>query len=156
MLKFFKFIKNIVLLGKRLAIEEERQKKEGYLIESIHHGPEHYFTYYEGDKEVSVGADFTWLNDVRLYTQSFVKWDKPRGEELTPFDYQKVQNRLVRYFFCWGGEVILDDSHLQDLDEIKAELDKDRIKYQEIDGVIVYQSTVDEERRRKNGFFNNQ
>jgi hypothetical protein len=156
MFKILKFIKNQVLLNQRLNEEEEQQKSEGYFIESIHHGPEHYFTYFEGDKEVSVGADFTLLNDVRLYTQSFVKWDKPRGKELTTFDYQKVLNRLVRYFSCWGGEVILADCHLRDLEEIKAELDKDGIEYQEVDGVVVYESTVEEERKRKNGFFNRQ
>ena len=154
MFKFFKFIQNVVLLNERLAQEEEQQKREGYLIESIHHGPEHYFTYYEGSRELSVGADFTWLNDVRIYTQSFVKWDKPRGEELTQFDYQKVLNRLVKYFSCWGGEVILDDCHLQGLDEIKAELDKDGIEFQEVDGVIIYKSTLEEERKRKSSVFN--
>ncbi len=83
-----------------------------------------------------------------------MKWDKPRGEELTPLDYQKVLNRLVRYFSCWGGEVILDNAHLQDLEEIKAALDKDGIEYQEFDGVIAYQSTVEDERKRKNSFLN--
>ena len=154
MFKILKFIKNQILFHRRCEEDREYQKSEGYSIEFKQQGPERYITYYEGDREVSVGADFTYLNDVRLFTKSFVKWSKPRGEELTPFDYQKVLNRLVRYFSCWGGAVILDDSHIKDLEEIKAELDRDGIKYQEIDGVLIYESTVEEERKRKNSFFN--
>ena len=153
MFRILKFIKNVFLLNGRLTAEEERQKKEGYLIEFIHEGPQYYFKYYEGDREVSVGVDFTYLNDAKIYTKSFVKWSKPRGEELTPFDYQKILNRLVRYLSCWGGEVILDNSHIKDLEEIKAELDRDGIKYQEIDGVLMYQSTVEDEKKRKNPMF---
>jgi hypothetical protein len=158
MFKILQFIKNQVLLNQRLNEEGEQQKKEGYKIDFVQQGPERYITYCEGKKEVTVEASFNFWNDVRLYKQSFVKWDKPRGEELTPFDYQKILNRLVRYFSCWGGEVILDDSDLQiqDLNEIKAELEKDGIEYQEMDGVIVYQSTVEEERKRKNSFLNKQ
>lgn len=149
MFKVLKFIENQIHLNRRLTKEEQQQKREGYSITFEQYGPDREITYYEGDKEVSVGVDFNWFNDVRLYTKSFVKWDKPRGEELTPFDYQKVLNRLVRYFSCWGGEVILDDSHLQDLEEIKAELNRDGIEYQEFDGIIAYQSTIEDERKRK-------
>lgn len=156
MLKILEYIKNQVLLNRRLTEEEEQQKREGYLIEWTQHGPERSIKYYEGDKEVFVGVDFNWFNDVRLYTESFVRWTKPRGEELTPFDYQKVLNRLVRYFSCWGGEVILDDSHLKNLEEIKAELKKDGVEYQDVDGIIIYESTIEEERKRENSFFDNQ
>jgi hypothetical protein len=103
MFKFLKYIKNQFLLSKRLNEEEERQKREGYKIEFIHEGNESYITYCEGNKRIPIGYEFTWLNDVILNTNSFRKG-------LTIEEYEKVKERLVRYFSCWGGEIILDDS----------------------------------------------
>lgn len=138
MFKILKFIKNVVLLNKRLTAEEERQKKEGYSIEFVN-GPEQYVIYREGDRKVAAGMTFSIFNDVTIYTNSFVKWDFPRGEKLTAFDYQKVLNRLVRYFSCWGGEISLDDSHIPDFEELKESLRQRGIPFEERDGVLIYQ-----------------
>lgn len=110
MFKILRFIKNIFLLNKRLAEEEERQKREGYKIEFTHYGNQSDITYYEGDKKLPIDYKFTILNDVILNTNSFRRWNASRGKELTSTEYERVQNRLLRYFSCWGGEVILDDS----------------------------------------------
>jgi hypothetical protein len=153
MFKIFRFIKNKTLLFKRLNAEEARQKDEGFSI-TMEPPPESYVVYREGNREVAAGMSFMRYDNVRLYTNSFVKWSTPRGEELTAFDYQKVLNRLVRYFSCWGGEVILDDSHIADLEEIKESLRQRGIPFKEIDGVLVYESTVEKEMKSKNSFFN--
>jgi hypothetical protein len=113
MFKFLKFIKNVALLNRRLNEEEERQNKEGYSIKFTQEGPEQYINYYEGNRKLAIGFEFTWLNDVILQTNSFIRWNVPKGQELTPDEYQKVLSRLIRYFSCWGGEVILDDSPFQ-------------------------------------------
>jgi hypothetical protein len=153
MFKFFRYLKNQMLLGKRLSIIEEQQKKEGYSITFLHAGTEQYLIYREGEREVSAGISFTYFNDVILYTNSFVKWSTPRGEELTDFDYQKVLNRFVKYCSSWGGDIRLDNSKLEDLEGLKESLKQRGIPFKEIDGVIVYESTVEEERKRKNSFF---
>lgn len=113
MFKILKFIKNIFLLNKRLTEEEERQRKEGYRIEFTHEGNDSYITYYEENKSLPIEYEFTFLNDVILKTNSFKKWNASRGKELTALEFEKVQSRLVRYFSCWGGDVILDDSPFQ-------------------------------------------
>jgi hypothetical protein len=110
MFKILKYIKNQFLLNRRLTEEEERQKKEGYWIKRTQEGNEAYTFYCEDKKEIPIIVEFTWLNDVILNTNSFRKWRFPKVEELTPLEYEKVQNRLVRYFSCWGGDVKLDDS----------------------------------------------
>ena len=109
MFKFLKFLRNITLLNKRLTAEEERQKAEGYRIEFTHEGNESYITYYEGNREIPIGFEFTLLNDVILNANSFKRWNG-RGKELTTLEYERIQDRLVRYFSCWGGDVKLDDS----------------------------------------------
>jgi len=109
MFKSLKFIRNQILLNKRRTEEEAQQKREGYRIEFTHEGPESYITYYEGNREIPIGFEFTLLNDVILNANSFRRWNG-RGKELTPLEYERVQNRLVRYFSCWGGDVKLDNS----------------------------------------------
>lgn len=110
MFKFLRFIKNIFLLNQRLTAEEAQLKKEGYWIKYKLEGNEYSSIYYESGKQIYFYVEFTWLNDVILNTNSFKKWSYPKVKELTPSEYEKVQNRLVKYFSCWGGKVILDDS----------------------------------------------
>ncbi len=152
MFRFFKYIKSQILLNKRLADEESQQRKEGYAIKFEQYGPARCITYVEGDREVGIEVDFTVLNDVRIFTGSFKKWNKPSGEVLTPFDFQKVLNRLVRYFSCWGGEVVLDDSPIPDSEQLKESLRNAGMPFEELDGgVIRYEFNVDEERTRNGG-----
>ena len=155
MFRILKFIKNVSTLNKKLAEEEERQKKEGYSIKSTQEGPERYVTYYEDERKVTIGVSYTFLNDVVLYTNSFRKWDVPLGQELTPFDYQKVLNRLIRYFSCWG-DVTLDYTEPQHIEDLRESLIEAGIPFEEYeDGTIKYTSTVEKEKTRKGGFFRN-
>lgn len=96
---------------------------------------------------------FSWFNDVKIYTNSLKRWDIPYGEELSPFDYQKILNRLVRYFSCWGGAVSLSNAPLQDMDDIKNSLQEAGIAFEEVEGIVHYVSTVEEEKKRKGGVF---
>lgn len=154
MFKLIRFVKNLKHFDSRLKENEKLQRENGYRIEFVQEGPERYITYHEDGREVTVRADFSILNDVVLYRNSFRKWDKPAGQELTSFDYHKLLNRLVSYFACWG-DVTLDDSQLPEAEDISESLIRDGIPFEELDdGIIHYQSTIDEERRRKGGFFN--
>jgi len=89
MFKFLKFFKNQILLNKRLTAEEELQKAEGYRIKFTQAGNESVITYYEGNREIPIGFEFTLLNDVILNTNSFRRWNG-RGKELTPLEYERV------------------------------------------------------------------
>ena len=150
MFKIFRYIKGQILLNKRLSEEERQQRKEGYVIKFEQYGPARCITYVEGNREVAIEVNFTMLNDVRIFTDSFKKWNKPCGELLTPFDYQKVLNRLLRYFSCWGGEVVLDDSLIPDSEQLKESLRNAGIPFEELEGgVIRYEFDAEEERTRE-------
>ncbi|MEO8648770.1 MAG: hypothetical protein ABI539_06355 [Acidobacteriota bacterium] len=155
MFRILRFIKNVGKLNKRLTEEEERQIKEGYSIKTTQEGPERYVTYYERERKVTVGVSYTYLNDVVLYTNSFRKWDVPLGQELTPFDYQKVLNRLIRYFACWGA-VTLDCTEPQHIEDLRESLIEAEIPFEECeDGIIKFSSNPEKEETRKGGFSRN-
>ncbi|MBC7901258.1 MAG: hypothetical protein H7070_14525 [Saprospiraceae bacterium] len=155
MFKFFRFLKNVCLLGRRLTANEVLQAEEKYSIKFTQEGPERYITYYEGDREANIIAEYSFLNDVTLFTDSFRKWQKPYGEELTEFDFQKVKNRVARYFACWGGAVVINETALPTLEDFIKGLQDAGIPYEEVgDGIIKYTADIDEERNRKGGFFN--
>lgn len=154
MLKLIRFIKNLMHLDSCLKENEKQQRENGYRIEFLQKGPERYIKYHEDDREILVHAEFTILNDVILYVNSLKKWDKPCGEELTEFDYRRVFNRMLSYFSCWG-DVVLSDALVQDSNDIRESLLEAGIPFEEYeDGIIKYTSTVEEERKRKGGFFN--
>ena len=156
MFKIIKFIKTTVLLGKRLEAEKEEQKKEGYEVEHVFRGYENYLIYREGEREltaqVEAVSDFT--REFKLFTNSYLTWNKPRGEKVTPFDHQKVTNRFVKYLSCWGGETILDGVPFQSLEEIKESLRTDDIEFVEHDGFVYYEMDADDERKRKDSILN--
>ncbi len=52
-------------------------------------------------------VEFNIWNDVIVFTDSFRKWNKPFGEEVSDLEFVKTKNRVARYFDCWGGEVSL-------------------------------------------------
>lgn len=143
MIKLFQFVKNIMLLNRRKAADKITQSKEGYSIEMNGSGPETYITYIENNLEIDVAANFTMFNDVILYTDSLRKWSRPKSEVLTPFDYQKVLNRVIRYLSCWG-EVEIDESRLPDNDDLKRSLTEQGIPFTELEnGVITYSVNAD-------------
>jgi hypothetical protein len=151
MFGIFRLIKNLVLMKSRLAEDRLGQAREGYLIDINDGGLERYITYFENGRELSILADFTWFNDVVLYTASLRKWTRPYGVELTEYDYQKVLNRVTRYLSCWG-EVRFDDSKLPDNDDLKRSLTEQGIEFVESeDGVIRYSvdAEVFREQRKK-------
>lgn len=142
MLKLFSFLRNVLSLNKRLTAEERQQEKEGYSIKSVREGPEHYFIYREGKKEVAVGAEFTFLNDVKIYTNSFIKWNVPKNETMKDSDHQRILERLTRYFSCWGGNITFDNIPLQDVEDLKKLLNQQGISFKESDEVIIYEGTL--------------
>jgi hypothetical protein len=143
------------MLNKRLEEDKEQQKQEGYSVEGVFKGYENYLIYREGEREVTAEVHFfSYLNDVRLFINSYRKWDKPHSEELTSFDHQKITNRFVKYLSCWGGEVVLDDSPFRDLEQIKESLRRDGIEFEEHDGYVVYQADIEDERKRKDSILN--
>lgn len=154
MLRILKFFQGILSLNKKLLAEEERQISEGYSITVVQDGPESYYIYRENDREVAIGTYFSALNDVKIFTNSFRSWDKPTNEALTPLEGQIIRRRLVRYFSCWGGVVCFDNSPVQKLSDIKEELVRHDIPFEDLDGVVSYSSTVEDEKARKGGFFN--
>jgi hypothetical protein len=67
------------------------------------------------------------------------------------FDHRMVVNRMSRYFSCWG-EVTLDSRQLPTSEDIKLELEKARIPYEERPGGIIhYSADIEDERKRKGG-----
>src|SRR5688572_1889495 len=101
MFKAVRFAVNLLMLKGRLKQDRLAQEEAGYLIADTGTGLENNFTYKEGDREITILADFTWSNDVLLHTDSLRKWTKPYGETVTEFDYQKVLNRVTQYLSCW-------------------------------------------------------
>ena len=81
MRKLFRFFKNIYLLDRRRAQEELRQRDEGYSIELVQEGPEQYIDYIEGDRKASITVEFSWMNDVVVFTDSFRSCGYRRGRE---------------------------------------------------------------------------
>jgi hypothetical protein len=148
----FRLIKNLALMKSRLEEDRLRQANEGYHINTWGSGPETYITYSENGREIGVIADFTWFNDVLLYTDSLRKWTKPYGEELTQFDYQRVLNRATRYLSCWGM-VTLDETKLPDNEDLKRSLTEQGIEFTELDGGVIHYtvdaSVIREQQRRE-------
>ncbi len=155
MFKILRFFKNTYLLSRRLSDEESRWKAEGYSIRSEQAGPEREITYVEGGREIGVVMDFVnWMNDVVLFTDSLRNWSRPEKQPLSELEFEKVVNRLTRYFLCWGGEVTFDQRTLPTPEDFKQELEKAGIPYEELPGGIIHYSVdIDEERKRKGGFF---
>ena len=151
MFGIFRLIKNLVLWKTRLAADRLAQVEDGYSINTHGSGPETYITYVEKGREIGVLANFTWFNDVVLYTDSLRKWTMPYGVELTEYDYQKVLNRVTRYLSCWG-EVRFDDSKLRDNEDLKRSLTEQGIEFVETDDGVIHYSVdaeVFREQRKK-------
>jgi hypothetical protein len=154
MFKILRFLRNIYLLNSRLTKDEKRQAEEGYSIKFSSVGPERDISYFEGDREANIVAEYSLLNDVVIFTDSFRKWQKPYGEELTEFDFLKVKNRLIRYFSCWGGDVTFNEKPLPTQEDFIKGLEEAGIPYERVgEEVIKYSFDIDEERERKGGFF---
>ena len=145
----FRLIKNVILFNKRMAEVKSIQSREGYSIEMSGTGPETYWTYTEDGREIAVGADFTLWNDVTLYTDSLRKWSEPYGTDVSEFDYQKILDRCIRYFSCWG-QVTLDDTILPSIEDIKNSLSKQGVEFAELEnGVIHYKMDADKFREQQ-------
>src|SRR5688572_13297463 len=121
MLKICRFLKNLWQQKRLLADDRAQQLQEGYSIDWSNRGPERYITYIENGREIDVLADFPALNEVVLYGDALRKWSSPKREEVTPFEYQKLLNRVVWYLSCWG-DVTVDNRKLRDTEDVKSEL----------------------------------
>jgi len=140
MYRFLKYIKSLGLLKGRLQREEDLQHIEGYSIVNVWNGGDQYFLYVENDtgNSLTIGVDFSWLNDVKIYTESFRFWSQPEATALSKFEIARVKTRLVRYFSAWGGNVEFDDAMIRSLTEIKEDLNRKGIAYTEVDGFVIY------------------
>jgi hypothetical protein len=139
MFAVFKFIKSLILWKGRMREERLRQTRGGYTIDMEGTGPETYITYSENGRTIGVIADFSWGNDVVLFTDSLRKWMVPYGVELTDFDFQKVLNRVTNYLACWG-EVTLNNSKLPDNEDLKRSLTEQGIEFEELPGGVIHYS----------------
>jgi hypothetical protein len=133
----FRFIKSIIFWNGKMREDCLRQARDGYTIDMSGTGPETYITYYENGRKVGVIADFSWGNDVVLFTDSLRKWIEPYGVELTDFDFQKVLNRVTNYLSCWG-EVTLNDSKLPTNEDLKRSLTEQGIEFEELPGGVIH------------------
>lgn len=152
--KLVNYIQRQANFGSRREKEMAEQKDFGYEAKYVQYGGEHYVIYQEDGKSLDVCVEFDWENNVTVFTKSFDSWLTPKREKLAELDYQKVLNRVVKYLSLWG-EVRLDDSPPVGTEELKASLKKDGIEFQEVDGVVIYESTVEKEKERKTSVFKN-
>ena len=149
MRKLFRFFKNIYLLDPRRAQEELRQRDEGYSIELVQEGPEQYIDYIEGDRKASITVEFSWMNDVVVFTDSFRSWSRPYEVELSYLDFLRVRQRVIQYLQCWGGDVRDDERQLRKTADLKKQLELEGIPYEDLgDGLIMYSNDIEEERKR--------
>src|SRR5690606_27266459 len=111
-MKLIQFLKGVRNLNRRLEAEERRQANEGYRIWRENAGPETYTIYEEEGRAADILVQFNIWNDVIVFTDSFRKWNKPYGEEVSALEFVKIKNRVARYFDCWGGEVTFDETVL--------------------------------------------
>jgi len=149
MRKLFRFFKNIYLLDRRRAQEELRQRDEGYSIELVQEGPEQYIDYIEGDRKASITVEFSWMNDVVVFTDSFRSWSRPYEVELSDLDFLRVRQRVIRYLQCWGGDVREDERQFRKTADLKKHLELEGIPYEDLgDGLIMYSNDIEEERKK--------
>lgn len=144
MFGILRYIRGFFLYRKRSREEEQRQIAEGYKIERLHPMHGGYLSYKEGEMEVWAACAFIGLIDHRLYVNSFRSWSKPTRNEMTPFDYQKVKNRLIRFLECDGGKVVLDEYKFETLEQTKERLRAMGIPFEEHDGVLHYKVDIKE------------
>jgi hypothetical protein len=105
--RFFKFIRNLYLLNRRLDAEKELQRDSGYEVRFVQEGPEQYFYYRKGDEEFSFYAEFSYLNTPTFFTRSLIR-TKGSGA-ITEQEREIAFQRIVQFLSCWG-DVVLDDS----------------------------------------------
>jgi len=143
MFKVFQLCRSVYLLSKRLDENEAQQLRENYSIKSTQEGPERYITYSESDLKIDVIAEYTWANDVVIFTDS-LRDLRNNSTELSPDVYDRVLKRLVAYFSCWGGKVSLSDQKLSTGDDLKTMLKDSNIPFSETeDGTIHFSADVD-------------
>jgi hypothetical protein len=152
MARFISFIVGVIRHKKRLEEESRLQERRSYKIELVREASELYFRYYEEGRQVAIGATFSFLNDVVIHGKSFLKWDVPAGGAIATQDRTRIQRWLIRYFKCWGGKVTVDDAPIEDLTTIAKALDDRGIMYEEVDGVVMFKGSIEDERKRKTGF----
>jgi hypothetical protein len=153
--RIFDYISRQIELDSRITADEVEQTQLGYQITYDNPvGEASYFTYSQDDKKLFALVKFSWNNDVTIYVKSLEFWSIPRREKLSEFEYTQVLNRISKFASSWG-DVYTNDSSLIDSKEIKSELCQASIPFVEHeDGMIEYTSTVEKERSRKDGFFN--
>lgn len=108
MVTILKLLKNLLQMRSRMAKDKSLQSREGYSIEISGTGPERYITYKEDDLIVDVTADFSWSNDVVLYSDSLRKSLGRPPKSLSDLEFLRVKNRVINYLSCWGDVTIID------------------------------------------------
>jgi hypothetical protein len=153
--RIFNWVSGQITLDKRLTAAEAEQKAQGYsIVLEPARGEGAFFTYTEGERMLYVAAYFSVWNDVTIFTNSLEFWISPRREPLSEFEYKKVLNRVIKYASSWGN-VSLSDAKLVQPEDVKRELAAQGIPFEELEnGIITYTSTIENETKRKGGFFN--
>jgi hypothetical protein len=156
MFKIIKFIQKLVNENKLLAAEKEQQEKEAYSVERVLEPTTSYLVYREDEKEVTAQYRIITIftRETKLFRNSYRIWKKPRREEITPFDHQKITNRFVKYLACFGCEVILDDAPFESMEQIKERLTKAGIKFKDHGDFVTYEAGIEEERKREDSMLN--
>ena len=141
MLRFLKNIGSLISFPKRKRLELEKQKREGYSVESSPESRGEWLIYREGNKILE--AQLTWGDGCRLYTESLKTWNAPvKGVRLSPEEYALVLRRIREYLSIHTSEVISDDSPGMTIEEyhqyIKPMLEREGWEIQEVGGQVSY------------------
>ncbi len=120
---FFKSLLSTVTYRKRVRLESERQRREGYSAMFSPGGRGEYIEYREGDKYLTgvlVKSD-RGARKVKLHAATLREWDEPvKGRQLTPEEFELVVGRIREYLIRLHGveEVTIDDSPVVPMDEL--------------------------------------
>jgi hypothetical protein len=147
--RFINYLNRLFQLPSKLNKHKQKQVEEGFLVELQSSMSGGNVEYREEDNILFAEVDFSWDNNVRLFTRSVEFWSRPRRRELTEIEYERVINRITEYLSLWG-KVTYDNSPLTSLEDMKGDLENRNILYEEKDGVIIYKSTAEKERKNRN------
>lgn len=145
---FIDYITRLSQLGRKLDEHKRKQLQKGFFVELQSSMSGGNIEYREGDNALFAVVDFSWDNNVKLFTRSIEFWNKPEHKKLTEIEYERVIKRITEYLSLWG-KVTYDNSPIASSEDIERVLESKGIKYEEKDGVIIYKSTAEEERQSR-------
>jgi hypothetical protein len=109
--RFFDYIVRLMQLGRKLDAHQRIQIEQGFSAEFQNPIDGAYIEYREGDNLLIASVDFSWDNNVTLFTRSVEFWNEPEYRRLSEIEYERVINRITKYLSSWG-KVTCDNSHL--------------------------------------------